>query len=139
MKPAASSTFASAGAATRAGMTLLGVLLAALGAVGIWLLAKLLIFQADQGPDWFGRHDLVVAGLLGVIALCLFMVGVNLLMAARHGRRHNVVPGPTLYLFGVTMVILGMFQLAAGAMLIAIALTALGAVAMWLEVQFEFI
>lgn len=84
-------------------------------------------------------HDQLFWVLCGVVALCLLMLGVNFVSAAWRRRSHNIVPGPTLYLLGVTLVILGMFMAVGGAWLSALALIIAGTGCMRLEYRSEFI
>lgn len=123
----------------RAILGLIGAALLLVASASLVTLIRLFSLSADSRPDWFATNDLIVAALLAVVALSVLMLSINLLSAAWRGRSRNIIPGPTLYLFGVTLIILGMFQLAAGAMTSALILAFIGAIAMWLEVQFEFI
>ncbi len=84
-------------------------------------------------------HDRLFWALCGVVALCLFMLGINFLSASWRSRTHNIVPGPTLYLLGVTLVIIAMFMAISSAWFTSFALGVSGLACMRLEYRSEFI
>ncbi len=116
---------------------LAGLLFIGSGAVLLYGVSRLLVPGA--APFDVSAHDQLFAVLCGVIALCLLMLGANFLSAAWRRSTHNIVPGPTLYLLGVTLVILAMFMAVGGAWLAAVVLGLAGIGTMRLEYRSEFI
>lgn len=118
-------------------MAAAGILFTGGGAVLLYVVARLL--SAGLESFEFSGHDQLFWALCGVVALCLLMLGVNFVSAAWRRRSHNIVPGPTLYLLGVTLVILAMFMAVGGAWPAAFALALAGIASMRLEYRSEFI
>ena len=114
-----------------------GALFISGGGMLLYVVARLL-FPGDI-PIEITSHDQLFWVLCGIVALCLIMLGVNFLGAAWTRRAHNIVPGPTLYLLGATLVILGMFMATSGAWFAAFILALAGFASMRLEYRSEFI
>ena len=107
------------------------------GATLLYVVGRLLF--PGQSPIEISGHDQLFWLLCGVVGLCVIMLGVNFLGAAWRRQSHNIVPGPTLYLLGVTLVILGMFMAVSGAWISAGVLALAGIACMRLEYRSEFI
>ncbi|MFK8028858.1 MAG: hypothetical protein AB8G18_01345 [Gammaproteobacteria bacterium] len=125
-----------ASAGLRLTMLLAGALFA--GGGGVLALAVWRLLAGETSYEISG-HDKLFWALCGVVALCLLLLAINFLSAAWSRRAHNVVPGPTLYLLGVTLVILGMFVATSGALPAALVLGFAGFATMYLEYRSEFI
>lgn len=126
-----------ASTALRALMALAGVFFAGTGGLLAFAVGRLLL-GGSSFTD-VTNHDRLFWALLGVIAFCLLLLAVNFFQAVVRRAVHNIVPGPTLYLLGVTLVILGMFMGMSSAWMAAIVLGATGFAVMSLEYRSEFI
>ncbi len=77
--------------------------------------------------------------LLGVVALCFISTGISLLIAAWKQKTHDVVPGPTIYILGVSLVATAMLFFSVSAYLTSALLAVAGFYAMWIEYRSAFI
>ncbi len=119
----------------RAAIGLAGVVASVAGGIGGFANLRLLAadFSTGQGlgglftpigiyhAAWF----LFFAGLLAV--------GISLMVSAVKGRREDIVPGPSLYVMGVSLIIAGMVQLLFGRLELAAATAVAGALLMIVE------
>ncbi len=68
-----------------------------------------------------------------VFFLTLLAVGVSLMVSVIKGRSRDIVPGPSLYIMGTSLVIAGMFQLVFGNIELAAVTGLIGIVLMVVE------
>lgn len=69
----------------------------------------------------------------------LLAVGISLMAATIQGRSEDIVPGPSIYIMGVTLVIAAMFQLVFGRPSLAAASAVVGIVLMVAEWRSAFL
>ncbi len=89
--------------------------------------------------DIFSNRDRAYLLVWAIFAASIVGTGFSLLHACLVARRHNLVPGPTLYVAGVSAVAIGFFLVAGGALLPAAAAVAIGAALMAAEYGSETI
>lgn len=118
-------------------MAFAGLVFAAAGGVLAFAVGRL--FLDGQLLLKATGHDRLFWVLLGVVAFCLILLAVNFWQAAARRLTRNIVPGPTLYLLGASLVILAMFMGVSNAWMTAIVLAGTGFAIMSLEYRSEFI
>lgn len=107
------------------GLTLFGAGAAFSGLSGGW--------ASSDNALMFSNRDLLHVVVWAIFAASLVAAGLSLLHASVVARRHNLVPGPTLYVAGVSAVVIGFFLVAGGALLPAAVAVAVGAALMAAE------
>lgn len=117
-----------------------GALIAILGVLGVISTVRFFLHGPDDllGSSITSR-DMIFMGLLGVVALCFIATGLSLLLAAIRRKSHNVVPGPTIYVLGVSLVATAMLFFSVAAYLPGALLAVAGLYAMWIEYRSAFI
>ncbi|MEM7281719.1 MAG: hypothetical protein AAF438_08835 [Pseudomonadota bacterium] len=101
-------------------------------------MSKVLIndFSAsDGGIQAYLTTFVVYHAMWWLFFASLAVVGLSLIQASFVGRRNNLVPGPTLYLLGATLIINGFFLLMFGQAGWAALAILSGVVFMYLENQ----
>lgn len=125
----------------RAGAGLVGLVFCLVGGAialsagqALWSLLTQLL-----GHGVFTLRDALYVLVWVVFSLSLLAAGVALLSAAWRARRYNMVPGPTLYLAGASLMIIALFLLAAGVPIYAVIAGAVGAALMVAEYSSEHV
>lgn len=104
----------------------LGVVLVTAGTASI---AALLHILRATDPD----SRITVSGplldyiLIGLILGAFVVAGASMIWSAVRARRRDLVPGPTLYILGTALVMLGMEQVVLGTWINGVVLIAIGA------------
>lgn len=107
---------------------------AGVGLTGFFKLVASVSQGAGAGPGlWL---DYV---LIGVALAALAFAGCSILVSWLRGRRHNVVPGPALYLLGLAMAILGGEAAILGDMPVGLALLLAGLAIIWAEYRSDWL
>ncbi|MEO1575762.1 MAG: hypothetical protein AAFU65_12490 [Pseudomonadota bacterium] len=98
----------------RLGAGLAGAVCLALGAL---LLAGAVqaLLSVQRAAELFSSRDTMFVLTWCVFAASVVAAGVSLLWSAWRARARNLVPGPTLYVGGVSLMVIAMFLVAAGA------------------------
>lgn len=112
----------------------IAVLLLVSGGFGLYLIINLLMLHPGDGSYLPGGQKEVLFRILwGIVAAAFVATGVSLLSAAIWQRRTNMVPGPTLYVMGAALVIIGMFLCSDGGWFSGAIIAMAGLATMWLE------
>lgn len=114
----------------------LGVVASLAGAAGSLLLAIMLtqlVPQILQSGASFFAPTVVFQVLWLVFSAALFVTGLSLLTSGWNDKRHDVVPGLTLYYLGASLFMIGLLLLTFGDLPFAAAACVGGAFIMWLE------
>ena len=123
-------------------LILLGVLAAVVGAVGTLLVAWML---GSMAPHWldgrlaFFTYQLLFQALWLLFFVSMFVLGLKLIRSGRERRRHDVVPGLTLYYLGAALAMIGVMLVAFGNLAVGAALFVAGALAIYVEWSTEVI
>ncbi len=110
----------------------LGAIVMMAGVAGSYILTKVLLhlFNDQSGAFttlvWYQIIWLIF--FLGVI-----VAGISIFLAAIRGRQHNLIPGPTLYIMGLALLVNGFFLMVYGNWPMAILGILAGAVFILLE------
>ncbi len=102
------------------------------GFANLRLLAQDFSVSADGTRDFLTPMAIYHSVWL-LFFLALLVTGISLIIAAIRGRSEDIVPGPSIYIMGTTMVIAGMFQLLFGNMELAAVTGLVGVVLMVVE------
>jgi hypothetical protein len=118
-----------AGVGQRAIAAVTGVLLVGGGSFTLASTVRALAdIAAAPAAPLFSQRDTLYVAVWSVFSASLLAAGLSLLYAAWRARRHNMVPGPTLYVTGASLLVIALFVFAAGAPLLgALAVAAGGA------------
>lgn len=115
-------------------LVITAVLLTATGGFGLWVIVQLLMIEtADSVYVITGQKEILFRLLWALVALCFVATGLSLLVAAVRQRRNNMVPGPTLYVLGSTLVIIALFLLSDAELVAGTVIGLAGVVTMRLE------
>ena len=107
-----------------------GVLLFAIGALGSFVIgAEAWHLVKDYSLNSIALHMLIWL----VFFLSLTVAGFSLLRSGLKRRTHDLVPGPTLYFLGASLVVNGLFLLVVSQYLYAGIAIVLGSVFLYLE------
>ncbi len=124
----------SASGGVRVAAATTGLLLTAAG--GFTLFSAIRVLAGWTGLDsavMFSNRDALYVLVWAIFAASLVGAGLSLVHASVIARRHNLVPGPTLYIAGVSAVVIGLFLIAGGALLPAAVAVVVGAALMAAE------
>ncbi|MEL7310979.1 MAG: hypothetical protein AAFN07_05690 [Pseudomonadota bacterium] len=83
-------------------VALLGLVLALVAGYGLWSYIQLVAFVIDAAGSGSLSLDYLP---LGLAIGCTLVAGLSLLVSAINGRSRNLVPGPTLYLLGLSIAV----------------------------------
>lgn len=114
--------------ATKTSRLVIGALGAVLTATGVASIAALLHILRATSPD----ARITVSGplidyvLIGLILGSFVVAGLSMIWSAVRARRRDLVPGPTLYILGMALVMLGMEQVVLGSWITGAVLIAIG-------------
>ncbi|MFK8014166.1 MAG: hypothetical protein AB8G17_01830, partial [Gammaproteobacteria bacterium] len=75
----------------------------------------------QHSSQFYSQRDTLYVLVWVIFSASLIIAGVSLLGASYRARRHNMVPGPTLYVAGASLMVIAFFLVAAHALLPAIA------------------
>lgn len=120
----------------------LGIVLAILGAAGTLVISTMLAFLLPavfDGGLGFLSHQALFQVMWAVVFLSLFVTGVSLISSGSQGRRHDLVPGLTLYFLGAALLVNGLLLLSSGHLVYAILACVIGTAVVMLEWQTEVI
>ncbi len=115
-----------------------GVVALVCGVLGVVQVSRILAndFAAiEGGVQAYLTTFVVYHGMWWLFFVSLTIVGLSLLQASVVGRRTNLVPGPTLYVLGATLIINGLFLAMFSEVLWAISAIVVGLVLMYFENQ----
>lgn len=110
----------SASSALRVGAGAVGAAFVVLGAVLLAGAGRALL-SVQEAASVFSDRDALFVATWCVFAASLVAAGVSLLWSAWRARARNLVPGPTLYLAGASLMVIAMFLVAAGTLAAAVA------------------
>ncbi|MEO0574223.1 MAG: hypothetical protein AAF004_02085 [Pseudomonadota bacterium] len=82
-----------------------GVVLSMAGGYGLYVLTSLIQYVMKHGAG--DANAWTDYGLVGASLALALIAGLSLLWSALKGRRRDVIPGPTLYLLGLCLAVLG--------------------------------
>lgn len=114
----------------RALLPIFGLLLCGAAVVGLVSFTALLIYISDGD---IGVRIWLDYGLVGLCLVCVLIAGISMVWSWFSDRERDVIPGPTLYLLGLFVVMIGVQVMLLGELLFGIAGIAVGAVIMYAE------
>lgn len=117
-----------------------GVIIAGVGVALSFVVGILLYDQyqaASTGSLSVGTHQFLYEGLWFVFFLSLAVLGISLLFSGFNRRRHNVVPGPTLYLMGASLLAIALMMIMYGQTLHAVVAAVVGVILMVVEWYYD--
>ncbi len=123
-------------------LILLGVLATIAGAIGTLLVAWMLgavIPRWLDGRFAYFTYQFLFQGLWLLFFVSMFVLGLKLIRSGREGRRHDVVPGLTLYYLGAALAMIGVMLVVFGSVAVGAALFGAGALAVYVEWSTEVI
>ena len=112
----------------RALMPVCGLLLVGAAVIGLVSFVALLAYISDGRP---GARIWLDYGLVGLSLVCVLIAGVSLVWSWFTDRERDVIPGPTLYLLGLFLVMIGVQVMLLGEPLIGLFGLAIGAAIMF--------
>ena len=112
----------------RALMPVCGLLLVGAAVIGLVSFVALLAYISDGRP---GARIWLDYGLVGLSLVCVLIAGVSLVWSWFTDRERDVIPGPTLYLLGLFLVMIGVQVMLLGEPLIGLVGLAIGAAIMF--------
>ena len=116
------------------------VLLIVAGLAGLFFIVSLLTLDpAESVYLASGNKELLFRLLWGVVAASFAATGISLLIAAAKKQRTNIVPGPTLYILGVALVVIAMILVSDGGIVGGAVTGVAGMAMMWLEYRSKHI
>ncbi len=123
-------------------ITVLGAVMAVLGAAGTLgisaMLAFLLPALAEGSLSYFFNQALFQV-MWAVFFISLFVAGVSLIVSGVKRKRHDLVPGLTLYFLGAALVVNALLLLTYGHLVYALTAAVIGCVVMYAEWSTEVI
>lgn len=125
-----------ASAMGRAAIGLAGVGASVGGALGSFAELRLLsqnIFTTVEGTRSFLTPLAIYHAVWLVFFLALLVVGVSMIVSTIRGRSSDIIPGPSLYVMGTSLVVAGMFQMVFGNIEMAAITGLIGVVLMVVE------
>ncbi len=117
-------------------ITILGAIIAIIGAAGILRISTMLAFlipQMAEGNYPFFSHQVLFQIMWAVFAISLFITGISLIVSGVKNKRHDLVPGLTLYFLGASLMINGILLLVHGHTAYAAVAILIGAIVTFLE------
>ncbi len=95
------------------GLGLLGVLLGLPGMIGTLALVTVLVsrISLDQQGGGLFVKQFMYEGLWLLFFASLFVLGASLVVSSARQVTRNVVPGPTLYVMGSSLMVIGLMML----------------------------
>lgn len=123
-------------------LILLGLLIAAAG-LGFSYVVGVLLFDQYQslssGNYPISTQQLLYEGLWLVFFVSLTILGLSLLMSGLKNKKHDVVPGPTLYFMGASLMAIALMMAMYGQVLHAVVAAVVGLVLMVLEWYYDVV
>lgn len=120
----------------RAAMGIAGVVVSVSGGIGGFANLRLLavdLSSTDQGLGALLTPIAIYHAAWLLFFAGLLAAGISLMVSTVKGRREDIIPGPSLYVMGVSLVIAGMVQLLFGRPELAAATALAGIVLMVVE------
>lgn len=117
-------------------LIILGAVIAIVGAAGILRISTMLAFllpQMVEGNFSFLSHQALFQIMWAVFAISLFITGISLIVSGVKNKKHDLVPGLTLYFLGASLIINGILLLMYGHTLYAAVAIIIGAIVTFLE------
>ncbi|HBS27675.1 MAG TPA: hypothetical protein DD827_11250 [Gammaproteobacteria bacterium] len=117
-------------------ITILGAIIAIIGAAGILRISTMLAFllpQMAEGEFSFLSHQALFQIMWAVFAISLFITGISLIVSGAKNKKHDLVPGLTLYFLGASLMINGSLLFMYGHTLYAVVAILIGAIVTFLE------
>ncbi|MFK8051494.1 MAG: hypothetical protein AB8F65_00860 [Woeseiaceae bacterium] len=117
-------------------MPVAGLVLLVAGALGLTACVRLLSTLIDQGGDrglWFDY------GLVAIALIAVVLAGASLIWSWLTDKQRDVIPGPALYLLGVSIVMLSSQVVILGGYLIGLAGVLVGIGIMVLEYRSDWL
>lgn len=121
-------------------MFALGAVLSLGGIWATWAALKLLSFvwsHLSTETYAFTQSTVVYQGLWLIVALCVLIAGISLVISAWKRKRHDLVPGPTLYILGIALGAIGIFLFVFNQILFAIGTFIVGILFIYSEWSFR--
>lgn len=115
---------------------LLAVVSLIAGGIGLLMMTRLLIVDfatTDSGVRAFLTPFVIYHFLWWCFFASLAIAAISALISVTRGRTSDLVPGPTLYLLGSTLVVNGLFLFMFGAWVFAVSAIAAGILLMLVE------
>ena len=128
----------------RAGAAVFGIAFVLFGSAtligGVEALIALIGQLGDRrGVSVFGQRDIAYVVVWVIFSSSLITAGVSLLGASYRSRRHNMVPGVTLYVAGASLMVIAFFLVASGALVYAVVAAAIASTLLIAEYSSETI
>lgn len=112
--------------------TVAGIILALAGLAGSITLVRV-VTHLLMGEYAFLSTLVIYQTVWLVIFASLFITGLSLVISGVKRKKHDIVPGPTLYILGLALVVNGFFLLIYSQTLYAVVAIAIGAILIYLE------
>lgn len=131
-----------AGAARSGFIILLGVVAAILGAAGTLGISKMLAWLVPKlisGEYPFLSHLALFQFMWAVFFVSLLIAGIKLVISGIRRKRHDIVPGLTLYFLGVALIVNGLLMFIYGHTLYAGVTVLIGALVSYIEWSTEVV
>lgn len=106
-----------------------GLVLTGAGLYGLWVFGKLVGFIVSATDSAELGWDYVP---LGLALICVVAAGLSLCWSAWHGRDRDLIPGPTLYLLGLFLIVLAVqaWMVSGSALYLTLIIAGLGLIVM---------
>ncbi len=111
----------------------------AISVAGLWFTFFAFRFVTFVAFNLFNDHypynygTVIYYSVWQVAALCLLISGISVVRSGFKRKRHDLVPGPTLYLLGLSVIVIGFFLFTFDNMLLAVLAVVLGALLVYWE------
>lgn len=115
-------------------MPVLGVLLSVAAAFGLVSFVSLLLYVGD---GQFVLPILLDFGLVALCLICVLVAGLSLIWSSFSGRSRDLIPGATLYLLGLFLLMLGVQAMLVPGGLIGIVAVVIGALIIIAEYRLD--
>lgn len=131
-----------AGVARSGFIVLLGIVAAILGAAGTLGISKMLLYlipKLNDGEYSFLSHLALFQFMWVVFFVSLLIAGVKLVFSGIRRKRHDIVPGLSLYFLGAALIVNGFLMFTYGHVLYASVTVLIGAMVSYLEWSTEVV
>jgi hypothetical protein len=117
----------------------LATILGVLGSLGIFRMLAFLIPKLSSGEYSFLSHLALFQFMWAVFFVSLLVAGIKLVVSGIKRKRHDIVPGLTLYFLGAALVVNGILMLTYGNVVYAGITILIGALVSYLEWSTEVV
>lgn len=123
-------------------LILLGLVIAAAGLLLSFIISVLLFDQFQTlgiEPAVVSPNQFLYEGLWLLFSLSIAVLGLSLMVSGMAGRRHDIVPGPTLYVMGAAMMAIALMMAMYGQVLHAVLAAIAGLTLMVIEWYYDVV